>query len=479
MPHPSFGFFNNLSSLWTEPVFETALRSGATEYWKEPRDPSVKDESIGDFFSRRLSSEMVDRILSALMHGIYAGDVYKLSARSLFPGPFRDELETGSVLGGFLKTRAEGLKVTEHEASFLQEMKEFKLDKSLRLMLMDTSVFTFKDGLGMLVDKMVRYLMENEKVEIRTGTPVQSIALSDEKSAMLVRPQAYNGSANAEAHSHTHVISALSPQHLNAVAQPADADRPGTSLVPEMPTVTVMTVNLYFRTPNLHPPGFGYLIPLATPFEQNPERALGVVFDTAYSPSAQEFTPQVLQAAADAPDFAVQPVEEQGGIQVSGFWWPNYPDKPPMQDTVPNRGTKVTVMLGGHHWDGWPAYPSKEEGLIMARSILERHLLIKEEPEAWEVNLQNDCIPQYHVGHEDRLKKAHNKLWSEYKGRVRVAGNWMSGVGVNDCLRSAWDVARSLREGKDGTGLEHVGAQDFVRLKIMMDRRSEQAGEEK
>jgi len=90
---------------------------------------------------------------------------------------------------------------------------------------------------------------------------------------------------------------------------------------------------------------------------------------------------------------------------------------------------------------------------------------IKEEPEVWQVNMQKDCIPQYVVGHERKLRTAHDNLWQEYRGRLRVAGSWMSGVGVNDCLRSAWDVVRSIKDRRDGTGLEHVGRDEYVRLK--------------
>lgn len=100
----------------------------------------------------------------------------------------------------------------------------------------------------------------------------------------------------------------------------------------------------------------------------------------------------------------------------------------------------------------------------MARSVLERHLGIKEEPEAWQVNLEKNCIPQYTVGHEQRLKQAHSNISREYKGRLRVAGNWMSGVGVNDCLRSAYEVAKNLSKD-DATGLEHVGEAVTMRLK--------------
>lgn len=171
-----------------------------------------------------------------------------------------------------------------------------------------------------------------------------------------------------------------------------------------------MVVNLYFRNPAALPvEGFGYLIPQSVPLEQNPERALGVVFDSCAA---------------------------QG------------------QDTVD--GTKVTVMLGGHWWDGWPAYPSEEEGAAMARTVLARHLGVTDEPAAVNVNLQSDCIPQYTVGHSERMKVAHSDLVRHFGGRLRVAGNSYTGVGVNDCLRAARDVAKALAvpSGSGKTGLD-------------------------
>ena len=101
------------------------------------------------------------------------------------------------------------------------------------------------------------------------------------------------------------------------------------------PAVTVCVVNLYFRTPNLlrkvHIPGglptglplglsgFGYLIPRTIPFTQNPERALGVIFDSDISPTLHTTVP------ADV------------------------------------LGTRLTVMLGGHWWDGWTSFPNESE----------------------------------------------------------------------------------------------------------------------
>ena len=171
-----------------------------------------------------------------------------------------------------------------------------------------------------------------------------------------------------------------------------------------------MVVNVFYKDPNLlSVSGFGYLIPRSIPFEQNPERALGVVFDS---------------------------------------------DATIGQDAVP--GTKLTVMLGGHWWDGWNSYPTDDQGAQMARIVLRRHLNITAEPDIIRVSLQRECIPQYTVGHEDRLASASRDLQRGYQGRLRVAGNSYTGVGLNDCVRAARDVVKNLvtADGAFKTGLE-------------------------
>lgn len=50
-----------------------------------PRGTSPEDESMADFFGRRLGREAVERIVDPLIAGIYSGDPDKLSIYSLFP----------------------------------------------------------------------------------------------------------------------------------------------------------------------------------------------------------------------------------------------------------------------------------------------------------------------------------------------------------------------------------------------------------
>jgi protoporphyrinogen/coproporphyrinogen III oxidase len=181
-----------------------------------------------------------------------------------------------------------------------------------------------------------------------------------------------------------------------------------------MHAVTVMVVNLYYSDPDILPErGFGYLIPRSIPYEQNPECALGVVFDS------------------DA---------------VQG------------QDTAP--GTKVTVMLGGHWWDGFSSYPDEEEGAAMAKTVLHRHLGIVVEPDAVNVGLQKECIPQYVVGHEKRMRAAHSELLHGFKGQLKVAGNSYTGVGLNDCVLAASNIVAGIKR-QSGTGAE-TGLENFA-----------------
>lgn len=171
-----------------------------------------------------------------------------------------------------------------------------------------------------------------------------------------------------------------------------------------------MVVNLYYSNPDLIPVrGFGYLIPRSIPFAQNPERALGVIFASESSVG---------------------------------------------QDTA--TGTKLTVMMGGHYWDGWKEsdYPDHDTAVSMSQALLKRHLGITDSPKVAHTRLQRDAIPQPTVGHLERMQDISTSIKSELKNRVTLAGAWysMHGTGVVDSIRQAYLAA------KYGPELEYSGA---------------------
>ncbi|KAL6711707.1 oxygen-dependent protoporphyrinogen oxidase [Coniothyrium glycines] len=395
----------SLESLFT--LWRSGLLAGILNVLKEPLKPKrpsdMTDETLGSFLARRVDKRFADNIASAGLHGIYAGDVWQLSARTLLSMVWQLEARHGSWLGGYFKIQGEQPSDTvctlAHpvDVEIAQAMKaEIDLDAHFEADLKNAAMYSFKDGLQSLVERLQNAVETKGNVVIKTESPIQSFKpLKD-------------GQLGVE------IVSGNTGDTTTSTFDLAISTLRDSSLTPY---VTVMTVNLYFASPSLLPvEGFGYLIPQSVPFEQNPERALGVIFDSS---------------------------------AIKG------------QDTAP--GTKVTVMMGGHWWDGWAGYPTEEEGLQMARSVLQRHLHIEEEPVAHIVNLSKDCIAQYTLGYEDRLKDFAHGITDEYKGRLRVVGSQFNGVGVNDCITGAWNVARGLRG--DGWKSRSCGLDKVVDLR--------------
>ncbi|TVY85478.1 Protoporphyrinogen oxidase [Lachnellula suecica] len=412
MPGPGQNIFNVAWSLFTDPIFKGFVYGLGTEFTNDRRSSQLQDESVGSFLNRRCgTTNIADNVTSAVLHGIYAGDVYKLSVKSLLPLVWHLEGMYGSITKGFgtLLQQKKSL-VTHPDLQLTGELLSNKLDPSLLIRMQQASVYTFKAGLGTLSAVMEDRLKANPNVEFKINTKVKSVehdVESDKIAPFQTDKRQIQTAPDALPTTYNRVISTISGRALLSLST-----EPLPSLA-SIHAVTVMVVNLFFSEENLLPQrGFGYLIPRSISFDQNPERALGVIFDT---------------------------------------------DATLGQDSMP--GTKVTVMLGGHWWDNFESYPTEEEGIAMARAILKRHLKVEAEPVLAKAGLQKDCIPQYTVGHEARMKKGHSELRNAFGGKLAVAGNSYTGVGVNDCVRAARDVVMGVAKGKDVTGLESFAEQ--------------------
>jgi len=431
--------------MWSQPIFKGIISGVFRDFTQDERPSTLKDESVGDFISRRMHPNIANNLLSAVFHGIYAGDIWQLSAKSLLSFQWNLEGKFGSITRGLIQ-----LERQKHRFLPKANLDLWKESNSLsapfRKALGQASVFTLRHGLQQITDRLLERLSANPNITFRNSAAISTLSkLPDSDNKIKISfssPQGHSQTA-----SHTAAISTLSSSTTAALctssspssssSSSASSSNTTSTLLPTLsstPSVTVAVINLYFSTPpsDLLPAlGFGYLIPQSIPFAQNPERALGIVFDSCATVG---------------------------------------------QDSAP--GTKLTVMMGGHWWDGWTSYPSSEEAVAMARSVLARHLGVVEEPERTAVVLQERCIPQYTVGHSERLAKAHAVLDREFGGRVRVAGNSYTGVGVNDCVRAGREVARgvagSLGSGdwRGKTGLEGFTKEtEFVEVAVVASRR--------
>ena len=112
-----------------------------------PPLPDFEDMSVGDFFKKRLGEEMVDHVISPLLSGIYAGDIYKVSLQMALPNFIDIEKSVGSLMLG-LQNNAPKKKTSQFA--------------------------TLSTGLETLVEALESSFIP-EKVEVQTGVKVTKI----------------------------------------------------------------------------------------------------------------------------------------------------------------------------------------------------------------------------------------------------------------------------------------------------------------
>lgn len=89
-----------------------------------PRSERGADQSVGNFFKRRLGKETVERLIEPLLSGIYAGDLDQLSLMATFPQFYKMEQNTRSLMIGMRNSRGRGkkkqtLEVKEQQGHFM------------------------------------------------------------------------------------------------------------------------------------------------------------------------------------------------------------------------------------------------------------------------------------------------------------------------------------------------------------------------
>ncbi|KAJ6445616.1 protoporphyrinogen oxidase [Purpureocillium lavendulum] len=383
------------------------------------RSVPLKDMSISEWLRDISMSRTVgDNIASAMVHGIYGGDIDLLSARSVFDRFY---------WGYYLPNMGPGVRQMTAREEVL--MSSFAKDPQIRRMALKPkgSLLHF-GGAGMesLPRALANALEAQPNVEIRKGNPVSNISYDKEAQKVEISTAGgQEGQQTAPPAAYDRVISTVSSQDLARVT--------GDKLpsLADTHSVSIWTVNVWYPRQDLKPPGFGYLIPRSVPREHNPERALGVFFDSDVGAAAR-------------------------------------PDEPP--------GTKLFVLLGGHYYDSGPPPPETEaDAVAQAKALLERHLDIPASTPCFAMaRFAKECIPQHYVGHHDRMMQADQELRDAFAGRLAVAGGSYSKIGAMGALRAGYDVATQTTGGGGGgvnnghaaagaaeagwftTGLEHL-----------------------
>lgn len=411
------GWFTAIKSLYENDV--ECKNKMLRENPKDPRRIAIADHediSTGAFLENELgTSDLVNNFLSAMYHGVWGGDIWKLSA-----------VET-TLQTFFFQLQHYGLNMVPIKDHDYESGRDLVARNESVAPLSDLygskiGYIGFHNGFGTLTDALADALRDNANVTIKTSAPVTAIQYGPEDGKAVVT------SSTAEKHKYDKVISSLYSGTLAKLTGPALPSLKSST------AVTIQIVNLWYPNPLLTAryPGFGYLIPQSVPAENNPHAALGVIFDSDR------------EAAAGTPEYTSAP------------------------------GTKLTVMLGGHYWDYLDpeSWPDAEEAAAMAIDTVQRQLGIPaNEPVFTSTKVCRECIPQHLVGHRARMAKAHSELYESFRGTLAVVGGSYTSPGVLPSLKAARDVAlKTAGQGyiNDDTGtmsnMAHVGETGLARF---------------
>ncbi|KAJ2339950.1 oxygen-dependent protoporphyrinogen oxidase, partial [Coemansia sp. RSA 2618] len=231
------------------------------------------DESIHDFISRRFGEQVDNNLASAVMHGIYAADTNVLSARALlYPFWLADRVGSKGVLRGLRKVA----KVSRaRKALFAGRVNLENLASANRRtqnpefweMIDGASMYSFRDGIQTLPDRLASKLQAYPNVEIITGQSATAARTGADGGAEIVL-------ADGRIVSSQHVVNTL-PLHR---VKELFSGLPSNTMLDETPYASVAVVNVTFGQRNITPVnGFGYLVPRASAANS---KALGTVFDS-------------------------------------------------------------------------------------------------------------------------------------------------------------------------------------------------------
>ena len=212
------------------------VRMGAD--WIIPRRALTNaEETLTEFFSRRLGSEAFDRLIEPLVSGIYAGDANELSVDATFPHLVELERKHGSLIKGALA---------------MQRVRpSHKPDAKAR-----TLFTTLRGGLGDLITSLTERLSA-AGVSLRRGANVRTVQTLGSQADPSYRLELEGGDVlEAEA------VILATPAYVSAsLLRPLDDEV--STFLDQIPYASTMTISMVFPEPEVKRliRGYGFVVP--------------------------------------------------------------------------------------------------------------------------------------------------------------------------------------------------------------------------
>jgi oxygen-dependent protoporphyrinogen oxidase len=111
------------------------------------------------------------------------------------------------------------------------------------------------------------------------------------------------------------------------------------------------------------------------------------------------------------------------------------------KDRTPVGKAQIRLFFGRQGDQGW-VDASDEEIIAAARAEAADTLAIRAEPELTIISRWRDAMPQYGLGHRARVAAIESAVQSV--PGLKLAGNYLRGVGIPDCVREGREAARRI-----------------------------------
>lgn len=245
------------------------------------------------------------------------------------------------------------------------------------------STYSMENGMERLPKVLVECLQQNS-IQLNLNSKCDNVEFVDKHSVAVT--------INGHKHMTESLISSLPAFEISRLLQqqhPVLANE-----LQQIPYVDVAVINLQYTSDLLPSPGFGFLVP---PSENSP--ILGVIYDSACFDMGDKNT--VLT------------------VMMGGKWF---------QSKFGNNVTEAELL---------------DKALGQLRSILK----IDEPPNDYKVNILRKCIPQYVVGHYERIERIHDYIRANQLP-LKLCGSAIDGVGVNDVIYSAKQIVQSIESNQ-------------------------------
>ena len=358
--------------------------------------PKKPDESIHEFGCRRLGREAALKILNPMVSGVFAGATEALSLKSCFPRIKELEDDYGGLIKAFLKIALEKRKqekdagAASGPAGLIKAFLKIALKKIKQEKDADTAprsgpagpggvLTSFPDGIQTLAGALTVKI----STPVHINTAATSVSFDESTDTWKVgtdRPRAFDADA---------CVLAVPSYAASGIVRGMD---PGLAdVLDEIPYSACAVMGLGFERSKISHPldGFGFLVPSGENLD-----FLGCLFTSSI--------------------FAGR---------------------------VPDGRVLLRVFTGGYRR---PEIVDWDDEKIFNRIMgdLGRILGIRGDPEFVRIFRHERAIPQYTIGHSDRLRRM-EELRAGHKG-LFITGNAFKGVAVNDCTREAESTAASV-----------------------------------